>query len=821
LKSKGSMELPIDMLIVDEAHNLIGRGKDTIRREFALFLSQISERVVCLTATPIQLELMDFKRILDIVSPGEWTDESFKSAMDVHAGLVGINRLLLDSTKPVDLNIVSEMIAKIERQAMKLGNQKVSNAIKDILIGTDKGEGGLSTNQRLAMQLRIRNSSPLTGEYSRSMRRDVGEYRERIPIKVEIDLDEANQSAYQGGEMVQVSEKGLFEEIDKLLSKSFSNVHRMQLASCIPAMKGLIDSGMEGFSYWTDGTTSISDSDYQSLDERESARMERGSPSLGEGDVEQCKSISKKYRLLSVDTKFQRTLEKLLSLRDSKVEKCRIKKAIIFTQWRPTFAYLKNELSRIEGLKCYSVSGDDYDESRNRILEDFQEHNGFAILLATDIFSEGLDIQSANCVVNYDLPYNPQLIEQRISRVDRIGQDSPTIVIINPIVKGSIDEEIYSKLLSRIRIFETYVSDMMPSLTEISALDLAGDFEKFAHEYERRSVLEELQKNTALRGLDEALDEQAREINSEKRQNFSELRVLLVGEFFRLLFGNERVSIDPVDELVTIKGLNANDIELISNVLPMDIATSISNRMKSLMKSDGHVTFSKKSKTGNWYLPIMHPFVELATNVIMSNRYGQPSALKMPIESITSTKKVPGLIDNDRFIIVTNHEYTSPMISENDWIWWSVDRKTFTPVKVDGFETKTLIGISSALTVRQIEPDEAFRGLNENPLKSIAREHENWSLRIAERSKIFSSSNLDHRMARLLAMRKDVLRMSDRLGNDSGEASRDEVAEIDRMIKETETLRDSYSDTAQIIRDAKIDYRIISVIELEEGIVDG
>jgi len=93
-------------------------------------------------------------------------------------------------------------------------------------------------------------------------------------------------------------------------------------------------------------------------------------------------------------------------------------------------------------------------------LDEFKNNPEAHILLSSEVGSEGLDMQFCNSMVNYDLPWNPMVVEQRIGRIDRFGQKSPTVNIYNIIVADSIQEDIYIRLLDRIGIFRGTIGDM-------------------------------------------------------------------------------------------------------------------------------------------------------------------------------------------------------------------------------------------------------------------------------------------------------------------------------------------------------------------------
>ena len=73
-------------------------------------------------------------------------------------------------------------------------------------------------------------------------------------------------------------------------------------------------------------------------------------------------------------------------------------------------------------------------DNRVEVLDEFKNNPNAHILLSSEVGSEGLDMQFCNSMVNYDLPWNPMVVEQRIGRIDRFGQKSPTVNIYNIIV---------------------------------------------------------------------------------------------------------------------------------------------------------------------------------------------------------------------------------------------------------------------------------------------------------------------------------------------------------------------------------------------------
>jgi len=98
----------------------------------------------------------------------------------------------------------------------------------------------------------------------------------------------------------------------------------------------------------------------------------------------------------------------------------------------------------------------------------------YEILLSSEVGGEGLDFQYCHAIINYDLPYNPMRVEQRIGRVDRFGQKSDKIIVSNLFIKGTVDEEIYDRLYRRIRLVEDGIGALEPILgKKLSAVQTA------------------------------------------------------------------------------------------------------------------------------------------------------------------------------------------------------------------------------------------------------------------------------------------------------------------------------------------------------------
>ena len=116
------------------------------------------------------------------------------------------------------------------------------------------------------------------------------------------------------------------------------------------------------------------------------------------------------------------------------------RQAMVFTQYTDTMDFLHEELLKISGpkLMCFSGRGGEVpstDGSWRRVERDDAKRrfrDGEAdVLLCTDAAAEGLNFQFCGALINYDMPWNPMRVEQRIGRIDRLGQRNGTIRIVN------------------------------------------------------------------------------------------------------------------------------------------------------------------------------------------------------------------------------------------------------------------------------------------------------------------------------------------------------------------------------------------------------
>ena len=173
-------------------------------------------------------------------------------------------------------------------------------------------------------------------------------------------------------------------------------------------------------------------------------------------------------------------------------------KIILFSTFRHTLAYLRKKLLAL-GLRVDQIDGSVKDDKRLELRQHFElpkeNPDAIDILLFTEVGSEGLDYQFCDMMINYDLPWNPMKIEQRIGRIDRRGQKSEVVNIYNVITADTVDADIYYRCLMRIGIFEKSIGECEEILGEIGSQIEKLAVDTALTEDERRRKLEQIADN--------------------------------------------------------------------------------------------------------------------------------------------------------------------------------------------------------------------------------------------------------------------------------------------------------------------------------------
>ncbi len=209
------------------------------------------------------------------------------------------------------------------------------------------------------------------------------------------------------------------------------------------------------------------------------------------------------------------------------------RKLIVFTEHRDTLEYLSRRigslLGRPEAVKA--IHGGVRRTDRRQITAEFTHNPNCQILLATDAAGEGLNLQAAHLMVNYDLPWNPNRIEQRFGRIHRIGQQE-VCRLWNLVADNTREGAVFVRLLAKIeeqrKAYGGKVFDVLgTAFSETPLRTLLIEAIRYGELPETRANMEKVIDASVSRGIEELLAERALTTDTLQRADIAELRTLM------------------------------------------------------------------------------------------------------------------------------------------------------------------------------------------------------------------------------------------------------------------------------------------------------
>lgn len=476
-----------DLVIIDEAHH-IRNGSMEKEKAFEYkcvkYFCDNADAVVMLTATPLQTSDDDLFTLLNVLRPDVVIDKQTFNMM----------------SRP---NVHISEAAKAIRRADQDWQAQATEALKGVL-GTQWGENVIAANPTYGEMIKTLQQAKITREervklisdaeslhsfnsmLNRTRRKDIQDFCIRRPYTLAVEFTERQQELHD--ELLRFESNALLQLHGSARSIPFmmSTIKR-QAASCIfglaPHIRDLIK---RRFQQMEDDP----DLDYSpgfTFDGTDANALEALAQNL----------LAMADNLPDEDPKFDQMLEAIMEK-----QKQENNKIILFSTFRYTLYYLKKKLLDA-GLRVEQVDGNVKDAMRQEFRARFElpkeDADAIDILLFTEVGSEGLDYQFCDMMINYDLPWNPMRIEQRIGRIDRRGQQSETVSIYNMITNGTVDADIYFRCLMRIGIFESSIGECEEILGDIATqLDHIGMDTTLTDE-ERKIKLEQMADNEVRR----------------------------------------------------------------------------------------------------------------------------------------------------------------------------------------------------------------------------------------------------------------------------------------------------------------------------------
>lgn len=490
-----------DLVIVDEAHHI--RNTATYAYKAVSRFCDTAEAVIFLTATPVQLEYDDLYVILNLLRPDLIIDrKTFYAMAEPNDFINRASTIVRNQKEDWKIKALKQIsIAGDTDWGKKVFmNNPTVKSIMEVLVKEE-----VSIEERVQLISDVENMHTFSNIISRTRRRDIGEFTLRRPVTVTVEFTP--------------EQKVLHDSVLNILHDMLSAIHctentkfmmttiRRQTASClfglVPMLKEILYRHVYEMIDDDDFDSNILDSDISvaSLKERI------------QGILELAENLSKE------DPK----LDALMEIIDKKQLEEK-NKVMIFSSFKHTLNYLYNKLLE-KGLRVGMIHGGVVDEYRRELRKRFNSaqtprdaKEAIDILLFSEVGCEGLDYQFCDCMINYDLPWNPMRVEQRIGRIDRNGQTSESVSIYNMVTPGTVDADIYDRCLTRIGVFHSSIGDCEEILGEIT-----GEIRKLVDNFqltdeERKEKIQQMTDNK-VRYIKE------QEILEEKQRDLFGIRV--------------------------------------------------------------------------------------------------------------------------------------------------------------------------------------------------------------------------------------------------------------------------------------------------------
>ncbi len=485
-----------DLLVADEAHHARRKSPGTAQEggpnNLLRLLQELRPKcrsLLLLTATPMQVhpvELWDLLKLLGL--PKRWAEskEAFlryfttAAGNPSHAEMEFLTRMFRETEAEYGA-VREDDVARIADGLSSLGCRKILKALHD---SSGIPLKRLTADQRKAALQVLRRFSPIRHRMSRYTRNLLREYHKRGLIHTPIATRAVRDVAVE----MTKAERELYDAVEDYISTTYNNaaaekrsavgfvmtIYRRRLASSFYALQSTLNqrlAGMQG------GQVQVVDEDVSQDEQRDEVMDTDEAETLSREALvaEERESIQGLLKLIAkvgANTKAQRLVTELETAWADGYDS-----AIVFTQYTDTMDWLRGYLAEQmpgQPLACFSGRGGEVRDlagqwqpcTKEQIKQRLREGK-IKILLCTDAAAEGLNFQVCGVLVNYDLPWNPMKVEQRIGRIDRIGQKYPTIRIINLAYKDTVEADIYFALGERINLFEGIVGKLQPILSRL------------------------------------------------------------------------------------------------------------------------------------------------------------------------------------------------------------------------------------------------------------------------------------------------------------------------------------------------------------------
>lgn len=391
------LEAEFDLLIIDECHRVGGSNTQVGRFQMADVLCNAISNILLLSATPHRGKSDHFRRILQLLNADAFSGEGMPTIPELEPYVIRTEkRQAIDyNGKPLFNKRITQKIVVNYHQQNHRKQQNLYDAVTDYVVnGFNLAQQTKNTSYGFVMLLFQRMMSSSSQAILDAMQKRANRLTgERQDVNKENIIQNLEEFGYEG-QMELDFEQKIFSLVEETQANYDTELNELQK---------LIREAQDCLSSETDAKV-----DYLL------------------GKLSELKRIEH-----NPDIKF-----------------------LIFTEFTSTQTMLKKVLEEKGGYICDAINGSmDFDQ-RVAALKKFKEAT--QVLICTDAAGESLNMQFAHIVINYDMPWNPMVLEQRIGRVDRIGQ-THEVFALNMMLDNSVDNRVYE-------VIETKLSQIMKEL---------------------------------------------------------------------------------------------------------------------------------------------------------------------------------------------------------------------------------------------------------------------------------------------------------------------------------------------------------------------
>ena len=451
-----------DFIIVDEAHKVrrqkIGNSyKETAAYTLVNELKDLSSSrgLLLLTATPMQLNEYELYSLIELIEPGLYP--TFNSYLEVSQTLPQMNDMMREYLKWPHMNKThrQKFLTKHSRFLLTLGMVPPSIEVDDI-----EDELDILAQKHPLSEVMIRN---------RKKELDIGSERiaRRFPVKQspqELEIYEEVETYLRYGHNLAEKEKKnaigfLMAQYYRMLTSSSSSL-RISMQIRAENLKSQLGKERQTSRAAQKSIEELEDP-LEATDLEAIVTQSLGTQEEIKKEILWLEDLANKLGLIR-DTKAQVLLDILEEINDNEPGA----KVLIFTQFTRTQSFLLDVLEKQHGYDVAIFNGKLKVDEKEREITRFK--NKAQILISTEAGGEGRNLQFSHYLINYDLPWNPMKVEQRIGRLDRIGQKHP-VVIYNLAYEDTIEDRVLELLTDRIGIFEKSVGSLDPILGDVES----------------------------------------------------------------------------------------------------------------------------------------------------------------------------------------------------------------------------------------------------------------------------------------------------------------------------------------------------------------